>query len=353
LTQAQTEIRKTGFSQAPIMSLNRSFAAPIVIEAEQSADDLAFLAARDDDPFSRYEALQQLMINGLLGHIAGGPLDSKVIIESIRRTISDPTLDRSFVAEAVRLPSEAYLGDQMQVVDPDAIHAARDELQAAIGRALESEWRTIHADCARNGFSLSSDARAARKLRSVALNYLVASGAADGPALALSQYERADNMTERQAALAILASGASDERGQALAQFYERYQGNALVIDKWFQTQALAFHPDTVEQVEALGRHPDFTLANPNRARALFGAFSGNQWAFHRKDGKGYRMVANAIIALDKLNPQTAARLVPPLGRWRRFDDQRGAMMRGELERIAATPNLSKDVLEQASKSLA
>jgi aminopeptidase N len=353
LAQERMEIRKSGFAKAPVLSMNRGFAAPIIVEAEQSADDLAFLAARDDDPFSRYEAMQQLMINALLGAIAGGPLESDVVIEAIARTIADPSLDKSFVAEAVRLPSEAYLGDQMQVVDPDAIHAARDALQAEIGRALETEWRAIHADCARNGFSLSADARGARKLRSVALNYVVASGAGDGAALALEQFERADNMTERQAALSILVSTPGAERDRAIAAFYDRYAGNALVIDKWFSTQAFGFHPETVELVEALGRHPDFTLSNPNRARSLFAAFAGNQWAFHRKDGKGYRMVADTIIALDKLNPQTAARLVPPLGRWRRFGEARGALMRAELERIAATPNLSKDVLEQATKSLA
>ena len=352
LTDEAVEIRQGGFTQAPVLSINRGFAAPIIVEAERSADDLAFLAAHDDDPFSRYEALQQLMIQALLGHIAGGPLESGVIVDSIRRTIADPALDRSFVAEAVKLPSEAYLGDQMQLVDPEAIHAARDGLQGEIGRALEAEWRQLHADCARNGFSLSADARAARKLRSVALSYLVASGTADGAALAFDQFDRADNMTERHAALAVLANGASPERDQALAAFHARYAGNALVIDKWFQTQALAFHPRTVELVEALGTHPDFTLANPNRARALFGAFAANQWAFNRADGAGYRMVADAIIALDKLNPQTAARLVPPLGRWKRFDAARGAMMRAELERIAATPNLSRDVLEQATKSL-
>ncbi|MBB5987973.1 aminopeptidase N [Sphingobium lignivorans] len=353
LTRDQLEMRREGFAQAPVLSLNRGFAAPVIVEAEQSAQDLAFLAARDDDPFSRYEAMQQLMINGLLAHISGAPLESDVIIDSIRRTITDPTLDRSFVAEAVRLPSEAYLGDQMQVVDPDAIHAARERLMTGIGEALESEWRALHAECARNGFSLSADARAARKLRGVALSYLVASGAPDGAALAFGQFDRADNMTERQAALAILVNRETPERDQALAAFYRRYAGNALVVDKWFQTQALAFHPDTVEIVQALAGHADFTLANPNRARALYSAFAANQWAFNRADGKGYRMVADAIIALDKLNPQTAARLVPPLGRWRRFDGARGAMMRAELERIAATPGLSRDVLEQATKSLA
>ncbi|HZV18581.1 MAG TPA: aminopeptidase N [Sphingobium sp.] len=353
LTDAQTRITRDGFPTAPVLSINRGFSAPVIIECEQSADDLAFLAAHDDDPFSRYEALQQLMIGALMAHISGRPLESDGVVEAIRRTISDPVLDRSFVAEAVRLPSEAYLGDQMQLVDPEAIHAARETLQSRIGRLLETDWRALHAECARNGFSLSADARGARKLRAVALNYLVASGAADGPTLAFDQFERADNMTERQAALAVLANGASGERERALAAFYERYAGNALVIDKWFQTQALAAHPETVEIVEVLAAHPDFTLNNPNRARSLFGAFAANQWAFNRADGKGYRLVADTIIALDKLNPQTAARMVPPLGRWRRFDPARGALMRAELERIVATPGLSRDVLEQASKSLA
>jgi aminopeptidase N len=353
LTQAQAQWRASGFARPPVLSVNRGFAAPIIVDRGQTPADLAFLAAHDDDPFSRYEALQQLMINALLGHIAGAPLESEVIVESVRRTIADPALDRSFVAEAVRLPSEAYLGDQMQRVDPEAIHAAREALQRIVGARLAPEWRALHAACARNGFSLSPDARAARKLRGVALGYVVASGASDGAALALDQFDRADNMTERQSALAVLANGESAARETALARFYERFAGDALVIDKWFQTQSLAGHPATVEHVEALVRHRDFTLANPNRARALFGAFAANQWAFNRADGKGYRMVADAIIALDKLNPQTAARLVPPLGRWRRFDEGRAAMMRAELERIAATPGLSRDVLEQVTKSLA
>jgi aminopeptidase N len=353
LTETRTELTREGFKQAPVLSINRGFSAPVIISAERSHDDLAFLSAHDDDPFSRYEAMQQLMINVLLEHIAGGPLNSAPVIEAIRETIADKSLDPAFVAEAVRLPSESYLGDQMQLVDPDAVHSARDALQRQVGAALEAEWRDLHQANARNGFSLSPDARAARRMRGVALNYILASGAADGPALAFEQFERADNMTERQGALAILAGGESQQRLEALAQFHKRYAGNALVTDKWFQTQALSVHPDTVEIVEALAGHPDFTLSNPNRARSLYAAFGANQWAFNRADGKGYRLLADAIIALDKLNPQTAARMVPPLGRWRRFDAERGTMMRTELERVAATPGLSKDVLEQASKSLA
>jgi aminopeptidase N len=352
LNEAETVLRRPGFTAAPILSVNRQFSSPVTISAERSHDELAFLSAHDDDPFSRYEAMQQLMINVLLGGIGGGSLESAPVIEAVGRTIADRSLDSAFVAEAVRLPSEAYLGDQMERVDPDAIHNAREALQGEIGRALESQWRAIHHESGRNGFSLSADAKAVRRIRGVALNYLVASGVSDGPAVAFAQFEAADNMTERQAALSILGSGRSAEREKALDAFHARYAGNALVIDKWFQTQALSFLPDTVELVEALAKHPDFTLSNPNRARSLWGAFGANQWAFNRADGKGYALLADAIIALDTLNPQTAARMVPPLGRWKRFDATRAAQMRAALERIVGTPGLSKDVLEQASKSL-
>ncbi len=352
LTQAEQSFRFTGFTTPPVLSINRGFSAPVVIDSDRSQADLAFLSAHDDDPFARYEAMQQLMVNVLVGTVAGQPVDDAPVIAAIRDTIADSKLDDSFLAEAVRLPSESYIGDQMLVVDPDAIHTARDRLQAKIGATLEREWRDLHARTEANGFSLSSAAKGARKLRNMALMYLSASGAKDADAIAFSQFDRADNMTERQGALSVLASGRSDAREAALDIFYNRYAGDALVLDKWFQTQALAFHPDTLAIVRELGRHKDFTLSNPNRVRSLYGAFAANQWGFHQGDGAGYRMVADIIIALDPLNPQTAARLVPPLGRWRRFDAARGGAMRAELERILATPGLSKDVTEQVVKSL-
>ena len=352
LTESQQSFTFPDFAAPPILSINRGFSAPVIVDTNRSQDDLTFLSAHDDDPFARYEAMQQLMVNILVGRIAGQPMDDGPVIAAIRQVITDPLLDPAFVAEAIRLPSEAYLGDQMAQVDPDAIHAARESLQQRIGAELEADWRAIHARTKAAEFSISAAAKRARKLRNSALAYLVASGAMDGPATAFVQFDHAHNMTERQAALAILANGDSAERVAALDIFYNRYGADALTLDKWFQTQAFAVHPDTVDLVEELGRHKDFTLANPNRVRALYGAFTGNQWAFHHKSGKGYRLVADCIIALDRLNPQTAARLVPPLGRWKRFDAARGALMRGELERILAQPGLSKDVTEQASKSL-
>jgi aminopeptidase N len=160
-------------------------------------------------------------------------------------------------------------------------------------------------------------------------------------------------MTDRQGALGVLVNGDAPERAAALAAFYDRYRDNGLVLDKWFSTQALATRSDTPAAVEALASHPDFTMANPNRLRSLVGAFSVNQRAFHDASGRGYKFLADMILAADKLNPQTAAKLVPPLGRWRRFGEERAKLMRAELERIVATPELSKDVFEQASKSLA
>ncbi len=353
LTQAEQEFAFAGFETAPILSINRGFSAPIIVETERTQDELAFLSAHDDDPFARYEAMQQLMVNTLVGDVSGQPLDDAPVIAAIRDTANDPLLDAAFIAEAIRLPSESYLGDQMAIVDPDAIHAARDRLQSKIGKALEPLWRDIHARTEANSFSLSAQARGARKLRNTAIAYLSGSGAADADDLAFSQFDRADNMTERQAALAVLSNSSGDKREIALDVFYNRYSGDALVLDKWFQTQALSFHPDIVAHVKELAQHKSFTLTNPNRVRSLYGAFAANQWAFNHKSGEGYRMVADLIIALDPINPQTAARLVPPLGRWRRFDVKRGEMMQNALKRILAQPGLSKDVTEQVSKSLA
>ncbi len=352
IDEARREILFEGVATRPVLSINRGFSAPVVIETDRTAADLAFLSATDDDPFARYEAMQQLMVDTLVAAAAGRPADHAPVIEAVRRTLADPALDAAFVGEAVLLPSESFVGDQMLVVDPDAIHAAREALRADLGRSLEGEWRSAHARCHANRYEYSSAAKGARRLRTVALGYVAAAAPADGAAIAFRQFEQADNMTDRQGALAVLANGDAPERQQALAMFYDAYRDNALVLDKWFTTQALSTRADTVAAAARLAAHPDFTLANPNRLRAVVGAFAGNQRAFHDRSGAGYRFLADKVIAVDRLNPQTAAKLIPPLGRWRRFDAARAALMRGELERVLATPGLSNDVFEQASKSL-
>jgi aminopeptidase N len=353
LDEATRELVIEGVGEAAVLSLNRGFSAPVTVESDRDAAALAFLSAHDDDPFARYEAMQQLMLDTLIASVLAGSAEHEPVIEAVRETLTNPALDRAFVAEAVLLPSEAYIGDRMSEVDPEAIHEAREGLRADLGRALESLWRGAYADNAADRYEYSPAAKGARRLRTIALGYLMAAGTPDAASLAKRQHDVADNMTDRQGALGVLVNTDAAERSEALAAFYERYRGNALVLDKWFTAQALATREDTAAAVEALAAHADFTLANPNRLRALVGAFSVNQRAFHDASGRGYRFLADMILAADRLNPQTAAKLVPPLGRWRRFGEGRAALMRAELERIVAAPGLSKDVFEQASKSLA
>ncbi|MCD2325157.1 aminopeptidase N [Sphingomonas sp. IC-56] len=352
LKDESSELIFENLTEQPVLSINRGFSAPVVVETNRTAADLAFLSAHDDDPFARYEAMQQLMLDTLVASVANGGTDHGAVIEAVRNTLTDPALDRAFIAEAVVLPSDSFIGDQMAIVDPEAIFRAREALRRDLGTALQAEWRAAYEGSIANRFEYSPAAKGARRIRSVALGYIAASGAQDAPQLAFDQFANADNMTDRQGALSTLANGQSPLREQALAAFFERYRGNGLVLDKWFQTQALSSRDDTVDVVQALAGHSAFTLANPNRARSLIGAFAVNQRAFHQPSGRGYRFVADQLIALDKLNPQTAAKLLPPLGRWKRFDASRGALMRAELERIVATPGLSKDTFEQASKSL-
>jgi aminopeptidase N len=353
LDQAETEIVLEGVSERPILSINRGFSAPVIIETNRTAADLAFLSAHDDDPFARYEAMQQLMLDTLLTELKGGGADHQAVIEAVELTLRDPSLDPAFVGEAVLLPSEAFIGDHLAQVDPDAVHRAREALRATLGIEHEGLWREAYAASTANRYELSPAAKGRRRLRTVALGYISASGAKDAPQIALRQFEEADNMTDRQGALGTLVnSPAKAEREAALTGFYDRYRTNALVLDKWFTAQALSSRDDAVDEVERLARHPDFTMTNPNRLRSLVGAFAANQRGFHHASGRGYRFLADMILAADKLNPQTAAKLVPPLGRWRRFNEARAALMRAELERIVGTPGVSKDVFEQASKSL-
>ncbi len=347
-----TEIRFEGFATPPVLSINRSFSAPVIVETDRSAANLAFLSGHDDDPFARYEAMQQLMLDTLVATVSSGIADHNDVVDAVGNTLADSTLDPAFVAEAVLLPSEAFIGDQMLIVDPEAIALARDALRADIAKAHEPMWRALYTKHAATKFEYSPSAKGARRIRNLSLGYISATKASDAPALAFAQFEAADNMTDRLAALGNLANGDADQREAALDIFYHRYRDNALVLDKWFSTQALSARADTLDAVQTLMKHPDFTLHNPNRFRALVGAFSVNQRWFNRADGAGYALLADQIIALDPINPQTAAKMVPPLGRWQRFDDLRQGQMRGQLTRIAGTAGLSKDVYEQVTKSL-
>jgi aminopeptidase N len=340
-------------AESPLLSINRNFSAPVIITAERRPDELERLAQADTDLFSRYEAMQELMMAALVADARGHETDAEPVIRAIGATLRSNALDPAFKGEAILLPSESLIADRMDVVDPDAVHAARERLRAAIGSALADDLLAAYKAAGVAGHDLSPNAKGVRRLRTVALSYLAAADPARGAELAKAQFDSADNMTDRQGALGTLVSLEAPERQDALDAFFARFKDDALVLDKWFALQAAAQRPDTVDQVLKLANHPDFVIANPNRLRSLTGTFGANHWAFHRSDGRGYAFLADMIIAADKINPQIAARLVPPFGRWRRFEPKRAGMMRDALERIVAVPDLSKDVFEQVSKSLA
>jgi len=292
-------------------------------------------------------------MRALVGGARGEGVDSDAVVRAVGATLQSNSLDPAFKAEAVLVPSETMIAERMDVVDPDAIHASRERLRAALGSNLENDLLAAHSVDSVRGSDLSPSAKGIRRLRTVALGLLAGADPARAAALAKSQFDRADNMTDRQGALGILVSLDAPERQEALDAFYAKFRNDALVLDKWFALQAAAQRPDTADQVLQLATHPDFVMTNPNRLRSLVAMFAGNHWAFHSGDGRGYRFLADMILAADKLNPQVAARLVPAFGRWKRYEPQRSAMMKAELERIVSAPGLSKDVFEQVSKSLA
>ncbi len=357
MDEAQKGWNFKGFEKPPIVSINRGFSAPVTITRSVPQDQLVFLAQHDDDTFARYEALQELASRQLVG-VSTGALDGDAqskgeaaVITAMRSILTDEALDDSMRGELMMLPSPAYLMEQIGKADPGAVHSAREGLRLAMATALQTELDTLYGRVKQVAFD-DPNGRGARKVKSQALAYLAASDHERAAGIAADQYASADNMTDRQGALNVLTGLEVKERTEALIDFYNRYRGNDLVIDKWFSLQAWSQHPNVLEHVKALAEHPDFNLQNPNRARALYMAFAGNPQAFHEPSGEGYRMIADFILALDPINSSTAARFVPPLGRWRRIEDGRAALMKAQLERILAAPKLSRDVHEQVARSL-
>ena len=353
LDQQAQSVTFENVTETPLLSINRNFSAPVMVTAERRPGELERLAQADTDPFARYEAMQELMMSALIAGARGEGVDAEPVIRAFGATLRSNALDPAFKGEAILLPSESVIADRMDVVDPDAIHAARETLHQRIGSALGDELLAAHQLGGAAGSDLSPNAKGIRRLRTVSLGLIGAADPAKAASLAKAQFDAADNMTDRQGALGVLVSLEAPERQQALDAFYARFRDDPLVLDKWFGLQAAAQRTDTIDQVLRLAQHPDFTLNNPNRLRSLVGSFAANHWVFHSADGRGYAFLADMIIAADKLNPQIAARLVPPLGRWRRFERKRAELMRAALQRIVDTPGLSKDVFEQVSKSLA
>ncbi|UXY54538.1 aminopeptidase N [Pseudomonas tohonis] len=364
VTEAEQTFTFVDIAEKPLPSLLRGLSAPVKLSFPYGRDQLMFLMQHDSDGFNRWDAGQQLsvqVLQELIGQHQRGEalvLDTR-LLDAFRSLLEDESLDQAMVAEMLSLPSEAYLTEISEVADVDAIHAAREFARRSISDALFPQllarYQANRALSRETPYVASAEHFARRTLQNIALSYLMLSGKAEVLQACLEQFEACDNMTERLTALSVLVnSGFEDEKARALASFADHFKDNPLVMDQWFSVQAGSTLPGGLERVQALMGHKAFTLKNPNKVRALIGAFANqNLVNFHRADGAGYRFLADHVITLNALNPQIASRQLAPLTRWRKYDEARQTLMRAELERILASGELSSDVYEVVSKSLA
>jgi aminopeptidase N len=343
-----------------VPSVLRDFSAPVILEHDLDERALSFLVAHDTDAFNRWEASQRLAVSSILSVLHGTPIDAATaaLVQALGRAMTDPSLDAGLRTQLLGLPSEAFIAEQLEVVDPIALRSARNAVRDALGRGLAPAlFEAISASPPQRPYSPDPLSAARRGLRNTALTLLVESGVPGADARAAAQIEQADNMTDRLAALSALVQSASPRREAALRDYAQAFSDEPLAMDKWFTLQATMHRqpddPPVLERVRALTGHPSFSMRNPNKVRALVGAFcSGNLAEFHAPDHSGYAFWRDQVLALDAVNPQVAARLSRALDRWRRFDPARQPAMRAVLEQVASQAR-SADVIEVVGKALA
>ena len=346
----------------PVPSLMRGFSAPVVLEAELGDDALFALLSHDKDPFNRWEAAQRLALRRLLQAVSGGApaeLDPR-FLQALRGVLRSTDLDAAFKELVLTLPSEAYVAEQLETVDPQRIHSARESLKLQLAKALHEDWIWAweqHNDC--GAYSPDPVSSGRRALANLALSMLCLDGATRHNPIwtgkAFQRFKDANNMTDRLGALGALVNSHADLAADALARFHEQFRGEPLVIDKWFTLQAAAPEKDgkVFARAKALMQHPDFTLRTPNRARSLLMALCQmNPAAFHRPDAAGYVFWADRVIEIDGINPQLAARLARALDHWRRLAEPYRTAAREALGRVMAKPDLSDDVREIVTRAL-
>ncbi|MCX5863473.1 MAG: aminopeptidase N [Deltaproteobacteria bacterium] len=345
--------------EKPRLSILRNFSAPLKIAYDCDAEELLFLFRHDQDSFNRWEAGQCLASRLLLGLVEDFRNNRPLLLDerfvaACARLLEGKGGDKALLALLLTLPSEEYLAEQMEVVDVEAIHVARTFARQTLACSLRPLWEQAYqANRASGPYRYAPGLAGQRAFGNLCLAYLVSLEDDAAIQLALAQFRGADNMTDQMAAFAALAHSARPERQQVIADFYQQWQGDSLVLDKWFAVQATAPLPETLAEVQGLMAHPAFQLKNPNKVRALIGTFAAsNPLCFHDPSGRGYHFLAEQILALDPLNPQIAARLAARLGRGGRYDATRRGLMRVQLERIFTEKNLSRDVYEVVSKSL-
>jgi aminopeptidase N len=356
-TEAEQQFVFENIHAEPLPSLLRGFSAPVILQHDYSDGELAFLMGHETDSFNRWEAGQQLALRVMQRLLADKREGRELILDqglsdAFGKTLSDEQLDPALAAEALSLPDEAYVAECESPADPQAIHAVRQFLRRALAErhhnALKVRYDALNDG---SGYSLDAEAMARRRLKNLCLAYV---SLLDKGEQAQQQFTDAHNMTDSMAALSSLVDNGHSQSAAALDAFYSSWHHDMLVLDKWFTVQARSGMPDTLQRVQQLLDHPDFLLTNPNRVRSLVGAFAaGNPARFHDATGGGYRLLADKIIVLNGRNPQLAARLLGPLTRWRGLSENYQQLMRAELQRILDSGELSRDVYEVVSKSLA
>jgi aminopeptidase N len=360
LREAQQSYSFDGLSEEPTPSLLRGFSAPVKLSYDYSEEQLLHLVRYDGDGFNRWDAAQRYLVNLMQSAIAAYP-DKPAqapdqLISSWRELMADTSLDAAMLAKLFTLPSEAYLSELAEVIEVEAIHSVRDQLRKQLATALESEWIKLYKRLQSDApYAPTAEQIAARSLKNLSLGYLLATGKAVYAELASQQFANADNLTDEQAALSMLVHSEHREAAaDALTEFRERWQDQALVMNSWFSIQASESNPGALERIRLLEQDPLFDAKNPNKLRSLIGVFAGtNPTQFHAEDGSGYAYLGDWIIRLNEQNPQVASRLLTPLTRWKRYPESKQVLMREQLQRLLAEPKLSPDVYEVVSKSLA
>ena len=355
LTESSQTITVSGLSKKPVLSINRNFSAPVVLDFEQPESELLILLKEDDDAFNRWEAAQKLFMRSILN---GKALDAE-LVSALRAILRDAALDPAFKDLLFTLPAESYLYEQVSVIDPQAIHQARRQVRGQLATALQDDWLWAYQEHQTPG-SYKPDAKSAgkRSLKNLALHMLADSGYTKTDDIAFAQYQSANNMTDQYGALAVLVNFSLSHAQASLSNFHERFKSDALVIDKWFALQAtrqidLQDTSSVLTNVLALRKHPDFNIKNPNRARSLIHAFCmNNPGAFHQPSAETYQFWAEHVIELNHINPQVAARLARALDRWKQFAPNYQVHMKSALEFISKQTNLSSDVAEVIQKAL-
>ena len=359
ITEPKQTFTFTNIAEAPVPSLLRDFSAPVKLSVRRGPAELAFLALHDPNEFNRWDAGQEnatALLLDLIGqhHAVDQHQLPATFIASVSRTLLDESLDPALAAEALLLPSESYLSEQITIIDVDAIHEVRNFARSTLASTLEGDFHDIYAANHTNAdYQFEPAECAQRKLKNVCLGYLMELDDQPIRVQCLDQFRQADNMTDQLAAFRLLTDIDCEQRETVLNEFLERWGNDELVLDKWFTTQAISRRSDVLSEVKKLMHHHKFNLRNPNKVRSLVGAFCfHNQVGFHHPSGEGYQFLADQVLELDPFNPQVAARLLGALGRWRRFDESRQVLMKTQLLRILETPGLSRDTYEIASLSL-